>query len=138
MNKNNILSFLNKNEIKNIIDPVSNEVIEYLLKKVAFSQPELTSEYDPTGIQMTKEFLESWVAQACNLKKVGAGNYPIDVYKEKDFGADVKFVTAKIDNEGNLTKGISNETSLGQNFSDGDTNLDTLFSTQNKTEILKK
>ena len=136
----NVIEFLHKTEIDKIIDNTASKVIYYLLNKVAFSQPEFLNNNESTGLQMTKEFLESWIAQSCGLKKKGAGNYPIDVYKEKNYGADVKFITAKIDKNGNIKKTFSNETSLGQNFQNGIDNidLDTLFKNQDKEKILNK
>ena len=98
-----VLEFLTKKEIEKIFDKDSKLVIDYLLKKVLFSQPELLPGEKNGNIQMTKEFLENWVAQALNWKIIGAGNYPIDVYSEKDkIGADVKFLSAKTDKNGNF------------------------------------
>lgn len=138
MSSKYLLNFLNKEEIEQIIDPTAYKVISYLINKTSFSQPEIKDLSEPTGIQVTKEFLESWISQACDLQKTGAGSYPIDVYKYGDFGADVKSVSTSVDKNGNLTKRISGESSLGQNFSDGEINLDTLFKDKNKDELLKK
>ena len=133
-----VLDFLSVDEIRKIIDPTADKVIHYLLKKVAFSQPEVLDEKYLGGIQITKEFLEAWIAQACGLKKVGAGNYPIDVFLENTYGADVKFVTAKINSSGSLAKTQSNETSLGQNFADAGSDLDQMFEANRYDDILNK
>jgi hypothetical protein len=132
-----VLEFLTKSEIEKIFDNDSKLVIDYLLKKVLFSQPELLPDEKGGNIQMTKEFLESWVAQALDWKIIGAGNYPIDVYSEKDkIGADVKFLSAKTDKNGNFKNGTSNETSLSQKFTSAGKNLDQLFKQRKKKAIL--
>lgn len=133
-----VLEFLTKKEIKRIFDKDSKLVIDYLLRKVLFSQPELLPGEKDGNIQMTKEFLENWVAQALDWKIVGAGNYPIDVYSaEKKIGADVKFLSAKTDSEGNFMNSTSNETSLSQKFKSAGKNLDQLFKQKKKKEILE-
>lgn len=131
-----VLKFLSKKNIEKFIDKDAYSVIEYLLRKVAFSQPEIKDELNLSGIQMTKEFLEDWIAQACGLTKIGAGNYPIDVYEPNKFGVDVKFLTAKIKSDGRFTNSYSNETSLGQNFKDGGSGLDQLFKSKDYNKIL--
>jgi hypothetical protein len=133
-----VMRFLDLNEIKQFIDPKADAVMRYLLKKVLFSQPELLPEQASSNIQMTKEFLEQWIAQALNLKKVASGNYPIDVYDSiKKIGIDIKFVSATSEN-GKFSNGISNETSLAQNFADEGNDLDQLFKIEDYNEILKK
>ena len=132
-----VLKFLPKKDIEKFIDKNAYGVIEYLLKKVAFSQPEVKDEQDLSGIQITKEFLEDWIAQACNLTKIGAGNYPIDVYEPNKYGIDVKFLTAKIKRDGSFSNSYSNETSLGQNFKGGGSGLDQLFKSKDYDNILK-
>lgn len=132
-----VLKFLSKKDIEKFIDKDAYSVIEYLLRKVAFSQPEVKDEQNLSGIQITKEFLEDWIAQACDLTKIGAGNYPIDVYEPNKYGVDVKFLTAKIKNDGSFSNSYSNETSLGQNFKDGGSGLDQLFKSKDYDNILK-
>ena len=137
--KNQVLKFLDKNEIEEIIDEPATKVISYLLKKVLFSQPELREGKETANIQMTKEFLEQWIAQALDMEIVGAGNYPIDVYdSEKKIGIDIKFLSLKIDEEGNFTKDISNETSLAQNFKNEGKDLDQLFAKKEYEIILER
>lgn len=131
-----VLKFLSKKDIEKFIDKNAYSVIEYLLRKVAFSQPEVKDEQDLSGIQITKEFLEDWISQACDLTKIGAGNYPIDVYQPTKFGVDVKFLTAKIKTDGSYSNSYSNETSLGQNFKDGGSGLDQLFKSKDYKKIL--
>jgi hypothetical protein len=131
-----VLKFLDKKDIERFIDKDAYSVIEYLLRKVAFSQPEIKDKQNLFGIQITKEFLEDWIAQACNLTKIGAGNYPIDVFEPNSYGIDVKFLTAKINKSGSFTNSYSNETSLGQNFKDGGLSLDQLFESKDYNKIL--
>jgi len=134
----NVLEFLNKDEIKKIFDSDSIFVIEYLLRKVLFSQPELLPEQNKHNIQITKEFLEQWVAQGLDWEIIGSGNYPIDVYSRVlKVGADVKFVSAKVDGDNNFTNGQSNETSLGQNFKDAGKKLDQAFVNKDFAKILQ-
>jgi len=131
------LEFLNKEQIEELFDQEAKDVIGYLLKKVLFSQPELIEGEKVGNIQMTKEFLESWVAQALGWKVIGAGNYPIDVYcPEKMIGADVKFLSAKVNKDGEFKNGTSNETSLSQKFTSTGVNLDQLFKEKKSKEIL--
>lgn len=112
----NVLRFLTKEEIEKIVDDTAQKVVHYLLNKLAFSQPETKDLNEPFGIQVTKEFLEAWVAQACQMKRVGAGSYPIDVYRENEFGVDIKAVSAEVDQDGKFTRGVSGESSLGRIF----------------------
>ncbi len=131
-----VLTFLSKKDIEKFIDEEAYGVIEYLLRKVAFSQPEVKDKSELSGIQITKEFLEDWIAQACNLTKVGAGNYPIDVYSKNKYGIDVKFLTAKINKNGDYTNSYSNETSLSQNFKIAGLDLDQMFASKKYENIL--
>jgi len=132
-----VLKFLSKKDIEKFIDDDAYSVIEYLLRKVAFSQPEVQKESELSGMQITKEFLEDWIAQACDLTKKGAGNYPIDVYKDKKYGIDVKFLTAKINSDGSYRNSQSNETSLSQNFKISGADLDQMFESKKYNKILK-
>jgi hypothetical protein len=133
-----VLEFLKEKEINKIFDKEGRIVIDYLLKKVLFSQPEKLPGEKNGNIQMTKEFLENWVAQALDWKIIGSGNYPIDVYSKKNkIGADVKFLSTQVDEEGRFINGTSNETSLSQKFINTGKNLDQLFKSKNKKEILK-
>ena len=73
-----------------------------------------------------------------NLKSKGAGNFPIDVYSPNDYGADVKFVSAKVDKDGQFKKDLSNETSLAQNFAKEGNDLDTIFAEKKYDEVLSR
>lgn len=134
-----VLRFLSKQEIESFFDEAAIKTINYLLRKVLFSQPELLGSQKETYIQMTKEFLEQWVAQAFNVDTVGAGNYPIDVHDKKNkLGFDIKFISAKVTDSNHFKKGISNETSLAQNFATEGNDLDQLFSKEKYEDILEK
>ena len=133
-----VLRLLTVEESKQLFfNEQSSIIINYLLKKVLFSQPEIPLGDKPKNIQITKEFLETWIAQAFDLTPKGAGNYPIDVYSsEKKFGFDVKFVSSGVDINNNFKSNDSNETSIAQNFAKEGKNLDSLFDTQQFEEIL--
>lgn len=133
-----VLKFIKQDEFPIFLDKKAISVIEYLLKKVLFSQPELLEGQKPSNIQMTKEFLEQWIVQGMNLESIGAGNFPIDVYSPNDYGVDVKFVSAKVDENGQFKKDISNETSLAQNFANEGNDLDTLFSEERYDDVLTR
>jgi len=50
-----VLKFLKQEELAQFLDKKAISVIEYLLKKVLFSQPELVEGQKEGNIQMTKE-----------------------------------------------------------------------------------
>lgn len=132
-----VMNFLSQKEMLNLVDVDAYSIIEYLLRKVTFSQPESSDDNQKnSGIQITKEFLEQWIVQACGLKSIGSGNYPIDVYKENEYGIDVKFVSADVDKNGQLLNHQSNETSLGQNFQGFGKYLDQAFEKGDYDKIL--
>lgn len=139
---NYVITPLSENELKSFFDKNSIKVIEYFLKKSILSQPEkVVGQVDNLPIQIPKEHIEQWVVQALGAKPAGAGSYPIDVRTEK-WGADIKMLSCKIDNDGNLTNADSGETSLAQKFSDanfGEGNtLDKLFSDKKFDFIWRK
>ena len=134
-----ILKFLPATEIETkFFRPKTKDVIEYLLKKMLFSQPELGIDDKPQSVQITKEFLESWIAQGLNLRKIASGNYPIDVYSETGYyGIDVKFMS--VSNPLSKSKELmTNESSLLQNFKEGGIDLDMNFSQKQSDVILNK
>lgn len=132
-----VITFLSEDKLKQFIDEKAYLVIDYLLKKVAFSQPESNRPNKKIDIQIPKEFLEEWIAQACQLTTIGAGNYPIDNYKEGEYGIDVKFVSAKTNSSGDFFNSESNETSLAQNFKGFGKGLDQLFEAKAYEAILE-
>jgi hypothetical protein len=132
-----VLNFLTKQEIESkFFSPKTHLVIEYLLKKVLFSQPELLPEEKESNIQITKEFLESWIAQGIGLTKKGAGNYPIDAYsKSKGYAVDVKFMSIKKAKNDKFVA-TTNESSILQNFKGGGADLDQDFANGRHVKIL--
>jgi hypothetical protein len=132
-----VLEFLNKKDIEKFFDNKSLKVVEYLLRKVLYSQPEVLPDQKKGYIQITKEFLEQWVAQGLGWKIVGSGSYPIDVYsKEKRIGADVKFMSVKVRENGEFSSEQSGETSLGQKFTGSGNELDQDFASKSYDKIL--
>ncbi len=133
----NVLNFLKKEEIEKIFDKDGRLVIDYLLKKVLFSQPETMPGKKTANIQITKEFLEHWVAQGLGWETVGSGSYPIDVYSRGEkCGADVKFMSVSVDADENFTNKESGETSLGQKFKGSGNELDQDFANKKYSKIL--
>lgn len=132
-----VLEFLNKDRILKIFDSNSLTVIEYLLRKALYSQPEILPGQKVGYIQITKEFLEQWIAQGLDWSIVGSGSYPIDVYSDVlKCGADVKFMSAKIMSDGSFTRDQSGETSLGQKFTGSGNELDQDFASKSYDKIL--
>ena len=128
---NFVLTPLSTTELKTFFDDEALEVITYFLKKSIISQPEkLPSQIEDLPIQIPKEHIEQWIVQALGARPLGAGSYPVDVITA-DWGADVKMLSCKLDNNGNLKNSDSGETSLAQKFGDGNfgdgNTLDDLF-----------
>lgn len=125
------LNPLSKIELTGFFDETAIKVITYFLKKSVLSQPEkLEHQIIDLPIQIPKEHIEQWIVQALGAKPIGAGSYPVDVLT-KNWGADVKMLSCKIDSNGNLLNSDSGETSLAQKFGDGNfgdgNTLDDLF-----------
>jgi len=137
INKNSfVINPLNKKELLSFLDDKSKEIIKYFIIKSLFSQPEPRINQKQLPIQVPKEHIEQWFTQALDVKPVGAGSYPIDIYNERDhWGADIKMLNIKIDESGNVLNSDSGEASLGQNFSDAGIELDNLFLTKNYNKI---
>lgn len=126
------LTPLTAQELSGFFDDTALKVIKYFLKKSILSQPEkLSHQLIDLPIQIPKEHIEQWIVQALGAKPLGAGSYPVDVMTDT-WAADVKMLSCKIDEDGNLTNSDSGETSLAQKFGDGNfgdgNTLDTLFS----------
>jgi len=132
-----VIEFLKKEEILEIFDNNSSAVIEYLLRKALYSQPEILPGQKVGYIQITKEFLEQWIAQGLGWNIVGSGSYPIDVYSDAlKCGADVKFMSAHIHTDGRFSSDQSGETSLGQKFTGSGNELDQDFANKSHDKIL--
>ena len=139
MNKpksNFVINPLTKEELGVFLDEKSKEIIKYFIMKSLISQPEPKVGQKQLPIQVPKEHIEQWFTQALNVKPVGAGSYPIDIYNDREkWGADIKMLNIKISRSGNVTNSDSGEASLGQNFSDAGIALDTLFANRKFDEI---
>jgi hypothetical protein len=129
--RNYNLTPLSKEQLNGFFDDTAIKVITYFLRKSVLSQPEkLSHQIIDLPIQIPKEHIEQWIVQALGAKPIGAGSYPVDVLTE-NWAADVKMLSCKIDELGNLTNADSGETSLAQKFGDGNfgdgNTLDDLF-----------
>ena len=132
-----VIEPLSKSELLDFFDDVSKDVIKYFMIKALFSQPESLPGQKNLPVQVPKEHIEQWFTQALDVKPVGSGSYPIDIYNEKNqWGADIKMLSVHVDNNGNITGAESGEASLGQNFRDAGIDLDQLFDSKS-FEIIK-
>ncbi len=134
------LTPLNQQELREIFDDISIDVINYFLKKSVLAQPELIPDQSQLPIHIPKEHIEQWVVQAIGATSIGAGSYPIDLYKEDlGLGADVKMMSCKVSKDGTLLNADSGETSLAQKFDDSNfgegVTLDQLFSSRSYETI---
>ncbi len=119
-----IIQPLTKVEILEIFDKKAIEIINYYLKLNSFAHPESKENQDNIKFQTTKEHMEQWIVQALNAEPMGAGSYPVDI-KTKEFLADVKSMSIKVDKNGSISNVESGETSLAQKFKEE--NLDNYF-----------
>lgn len=132
-----VLTPMPKSKLLELLDPKSQEVIRYFIKKSLFSQPEPLPEQSPRAVQVPKEHIEQWFVQALDVMPIGAGSYPVDIYNSSErWAADIKMLNAKLDNEGNLTNSESGEASLGQKFEGAGIDLDNLFANK-QYEVIK-
>lgn len=123
-----VLEPLNMSELKEIFNEDAIKIIDYFIKKSIFSQPEKMVNQGNLPIQIPKEHIEQWLAQALNAKSIWAGSYPVDlIAQDYSWWADIKMLSAKVDKIGNLTMNDSWETSLWQNFKTAGKALDQLF-----------
>jgi hypothetical protein len=133
-----VLTPLTKEELNLIFDKTSIDVLKFYINKSLFFQPELLKNQAPFPIQVPKEHMEQWLVQAIGAEPVGSGNYPIDIVKPGEFGADVKTVTCKYNSQGVLSKNLSNEVSLMQNFKECGNQLDYLFKEKEYQKIVEE
>jgi hypothetical protein len=123
-----VINPITKENLLKFLDNKSKEIIKYFIVKSLFSQPEPRLNQKQLPIQIPKEHIEQWFTQALDVKPVGAGSYPIDIYNEREnWGADIKMLNIKVDENGDVLNSDSGEASLGQNFSDAGIELDSLF-----------
>jgi hypothetical protein len=131
-----VLSPIPKDDLLKLLDDKAQEVIRYFIKKSLFSQPEPLPEQVARAVQVPKEHIEQWFVQALDVKPIGAGSYPVDIYNEDEgWAADIKMLNAKLSDDGELTNSESGEASLGQKFEGAGVDLDSLFSSRKYEEI---
>lgn len=134
-----VINPLSREDLAEFLDEKSIEIIKYFIIKSLFAQPESKVGQRSLPIQIPKEHIEQWFTQALNVKPVGAGSYPIDIYNEREhWGADIKMLNIKVNELGVVKTGDSGEASLGQKFIDGKVSLDELFKSKNYEEIKNK
>ena len=131
-----VLKPLSQSKFNKFFGTDSLKVIQYFMNVSIFAQPEVHKGKDTLPIQIPKEHLEQWFVQALKVESVGAGSYPIDVLKPNEWGADVKMLSCKIDDDNNLTDDDTGETSLAQKFTGAGVNLDDLFSKKKYQDII--
>lgn len=133
-----VIEPLTKKELQTLFDQDSINVMEFFLKELLLTIPEVLPEQDDVPIYMPQEYVEQWFVQALGAKPVGAGSYPIDILKEGEYAADIKSLTYKTNNKGEISNSHSGEASLGQKFvtDNEEATLDQLFSQGKGEEIL--
>ncbi len=123
-----VLTPIPKEGLLKLLDPKAQEVIRYFIKKSLFSQPEPLPEQIARAVQVPKEHIEQWFVQALDVKPIGAGSYPVDIYNEEEgWAADIKMLNAKLNDTGEISGDLSGEASLGQKFEGAGVDLDSLF-----------
>lgn len=136
-----VLTPMSMAELSRFFDNDALKVIKFFLKKSIVSQPEKIPSQEDLPIQIPKEHIEQWIVQALGVKPIGAGSYPVDVIAS-NWGADVKMLSCKLDENGNLKNADSGETSLAQKFGDGNfgdgNTLDDLFAQGRRDFIWSK
>ena len=134
-----VLEEVDVDELNQIFDENSKEVINYLLQRTVLAYPEFLPGQNDTALYLEKKQCEQWLVQALGLKPVGEGSYPIDGISDKN-GYDVSSLAISQTAAG-LMKTQTGEKSLGQKFADnnfgdyGD-NFDSLFQTGNYEKII--
>lgn len=135
-NSSFVINPLKQSELLSFLDEKSKEIIKYFIIKSLFSQPESKVGQKSLPIQIPKEHIEQWFTQSLDVKPVGAGSYPIDIYNEREkWGADIKMLNIKLDKNGDVTSGDSGEASLGQKFEGPGIELDTMFKKRKYEDI---
>ena len=135
-----VLEPLKLEKLNQVFDEISISSLNFFIKKLLFSIPELKINQSKIPIQVTKEHIEQWFVQSLkNASSVGSGSYPVDLVSEKDkWCADAKMLKCKIDKNFNLKNSDSGETSISQKFNDenfGNKTLDELFRDQRYNHI---
>ncbi len=89
LSKNNrttdfVINPLKQSDLQKFLDAKSKKIIKYFIIKSLFSQPEPKEGQKTLPIQIPKEHIEQWFTQSLDVKPVGAGSYPIDIYNERE------------------------------------------------------
>lgn len=136
----NVITPLTKSELDSLFDEHSIKVIEFFLKELLMTKPEVLPGQEEVPIYAPQEYVEQWFVQALGARPIGAGSYPIDVIKDDEYGADIKSLSYKVnDKTGEVTNSQTGEASLGQKFEDeADSVLDELFKNKEYQKILDK
>lgn len=136
---NYILKPLSKDKLSSFFNNKSISIIEYFIKKSVFSQPERVIWQKKLPIQVPKEHIEQWLVQAMWIDWIGAWSYALDVINRAEkWWADVKMLSAKINDKWELTNADTWETSLAQKFKKTWSDLDVLFKNQDFETIKKE
>ena len=131
-----VINPLSSKELLGFLDDKSKNIIKYFLIKSLFAQPEPKVGQRQLPIQIPKEHIEQWFTQSLNVKPVGAGSYPIDIYNEREkWGADIKMLNVKLNSSGQISNSDSGEASLGQKFEGPGIHLDAMFAKGKYEEI---
>ena len=131
-----VINPLPSKELLEFLDDKSKNIIKYFLIKSLFAQPEPKVGQRQLPIQIPKEHIEQWFTQSLDVKPVGAGSYPIDIYNEREkWGADIKMLNIKLNSSGQVSNSDSGEASLGQKFEGPGIHLDALFAKEKYVEI---
>lgn len=92
-----VINPLTSEELLSFLDEKSKNIIKYFIIKSLFSQPEPKVGQKQLPIQIPKDHIEQWFTQALDVKPVGAGSGPIDIYNEREhWGADIKMLNIKL------------------------------------------
>lgn len=133
---NHVINPLIGKDLLSFLDEKSKDIIKYFIIKSLFSQPEPKIGQKQLPIQIPKEHIEQWFTQSLDVKPVGAGSYPIDIYNEREkWGADIKMLNIKLAKNGDVKNINSGEASLGQKFEGPGINLDAMFKTKKYEDI---
>jgi len=131
-----VINPLSSKQLLSFLDEKSKNIIKYFIIKSLFAQPEPKVGQKQLPIQIPKEHIEQWFTQILDVKPVGAGSYPIDIYNEcEKWGADIKMLNIKLDKSGQVSNSDSGEASLGQKFEGPGIHLDAMFAKEKYAEI---
>jgi len=131
-----VLMPMSRQELGEIFTKRAIMIIQYFLDKAVFAQPEPMPRQKPLPFQAPQEHIEQWLVHALNVRHIGSGSSAVDIFKAGEWGADVKMMSCKMDEEtSSVIDADSGETSLAQKFSGTGNDLDTLFRTKEFAKI---